>query len=445
MKLKIVYSFALTLLVSFSFGQRTLSAKEAVFLALENNYKIQIAEKQIEIAEKNNKWSEAGLFPTVTLSIANNNAIQDNTNNPFTFTPYILLNQSFSPTLSANWNIFSGFAVKISKERLEQLEEQSRGNAVVIIESTIQDVLKAYYTAVLQKERLKLYENLKDYSRKRSTYYELKDKYAKTTSLELMQFKNQYLTDSTNYLLQEISYKNSLRNLQLLMNPTEEGSDDNFPVLTDELNFDAPLIDQTQAMADLTSNNQNLKNQFIALELQKTATNYQRSFLYPTLTLQAGVSPSYSWLRKTSALDTVINTQVLNYYGNLSLRYSIFNNWKTKRAIEVSKIQEEIASYNIESMEKSLSSTLLNLMDMYKVRMQLVSLSETNLNYATKAWELAQTRFDNGTMSSIELAVYQNNYQNTLIQHYENLYNRIDTYLEVYKMTGKIGLEYVKN
>jgi outer membrane protein TolC len=445
MKLKIVYSFALTLLVSFSFGQRTLSAKEAVFLALENNYKIQIAEKQIEIAEKNNKWSEAGLFPTVTLSIANNNAIQDNTNNPFTFTPYILLNQSFSPTLSANWNIFSGFAVKISKERLEQLEEQSRGNAVVIIESTIQDVLKAYYTAVLQKERLKLYENLKDYSRKRSTYYELKDKYAKTTSLELMQFKNQYLTDSTNYLLQEISYKNSLRNLQLLMNPTEEGSDDNFPVLTDELNFDAPLIDQTQAMADLTSNNQNLKNQFIALELQKTATNYQRSFLYPTLTLQAGVSPAYSWLRKTSALDTVINTQVLNYYGNLSLRYSIFNNWKTKRAIEVSKIQEEIATYNIESMEKSLSSTLLNLMDMYKVRMQLVSLSETNLNYATKAWELAQTRFDNGTMSSIELAVYQNNYQNTLIQHYENLYNRIDTYLEVYKMTGKIGLEYVKN
>jgi outer membrane protein TolC len=445
MKIKIVSSFLFTLIGAVSFGQAKLSAKEAVFIALENNYKIQIAEKQVEIAEKNNKWSEAGLFPTVTLSVANNNAIQDNTNNPFTFTPFILLNQSFSPTLSANWNIFSGFAVKISKERLEQLEEQTKGNSLVIIESTIHDVLKAYYSAVLQKERLGLYDVLKNYSRQRVNYYELKDKYAKTTSLELMQFRNQYLTDSTNYLLQEISYKNALRNLQLLMNPTEEANDGSFPELTDELKFEAPLIDQTQALSDLTTNNQNLKNQFIALELQKSATEYQRSFLYPTLSLQAGVAPSYSWIRKTSAMDTVINTQVLNYYGNLSLRYSIFNNWKTKRAIEVSKIQEEIAQYNTESMEKTLSSSLLNLLDMYKVRMQLVSLSETNLTYATKAWELAQTKFDNGTLSSIELAVYQNNYQTTLMQYYENLYNRIDTYLEVYKMTGKIGLEYVKN
>jgi len=143
--------------VSTAYSQRDLSATQAVFIALEKNYQIIISEKQYEIGKKNNKWSEAGLFPTVMLNIGQNNVIQDNTNNPFTFTPGIVLSQSVDPSLSADWNIFNGFQVKMSKQRLMQLEEQSENNALAIIETTIQDVLKAYYTAQLQNDRKQLF------------------------------------------------------------------------------------------------------------------------------------------------------------------------------------------------------------------------------------------------------------------------------------------------
>jgi outer membrane protein TolC len=444
MKLKILFSLLVAFNVLLVQAQTKLSAKDAVFLALENNYKVQVAQKQVEIAQKNNAWSEAGLFPTVALSAAFNNTVQDNSNNPFTFTPGLILAQGFSPTLSANWNIFSGFAVKISKERLEQLEAQSNGNALVVIESTIQDVLKAYYAAQLQKERAMLFATLKEYSRKRVAYFELKDKYAKTTSLELLQFRNQYFTDSTNHLIQELSLKNAMRNLMLLINPTENAPDGSFPVLTDALDLDVPLFDLNQSLNELKGSNQNLKNQYIAIELQKKATEYQRSFLYPTISFQTGVTPSYNWFRDLNQDNFKVQTEVLSYYGNFNLRYSLFNNWKTKRAVEVSKIQEEIAGLNLESMEKSLTVNLTNLVEMYQLRTQLVSMSQINLNYATKAFDLAKSKFDLGTISSIELAVFQNNFQNTLLQHYENLFNRMDTYLEIYKMTGKIGLDYVK-
>jgi len=444
MKLKILFSLLVAFNVLLVQAQTKLSAKDAVFLALENNYKVQVAEKQVEIAQKNNAWSEAGLFPTVALTAAFNNTVQDNSNNPFTFTPGVILAQGFSPTLSANWNIFSGFAVKISKERLEQLEAQSNGNALVVIESTIQDVLKAYYAAQLQKERAMLFATLKEYSRKRIAYFELKDKYAKTTSLELLQFRNQYFTDSTNHLIQELSLKNALRNLMLLINPTETAADGSFPVLTDALDLDVPLFDLNQSLNELKGSNQNLKNQYIAIELQKKATEYQLSFLYPTISFQTGITPSSNWFRDLNQDNFKIQTEVLSYYGNFNLRYSLFNNWKTKRAVEVSKIQEEIAGLNLESMEKSLAANLTNLVEMYQLRTQLVSMSQINLNYATKAFDLAKSKFDLGTISSIELAVFQNNFQNTLLQHYENLFNRMDTYLEIYKMTGKIGLDYVK-
>ena len=442
MNLKINGLIVFVLISVSSFSQRDLTASQAVFIALENNYQIIISEKQHEINEENNKWSEAGAFPTVTLTVANNNTIQDNTNNPFTFTPGIVLSQSINPSLSANWNIFSGFAVKISKQRLEQLEEQSANNAVAVIETTIQDVLKAYYTAQLQNDRKDLFKSVLALSRDRYNYYELKEKYSSSNSLELLQFKNQYLTDSTNFLMQEISYLNSIRNLGLLMNDStlvETGFH-----LTDKIDIAIDDVDFTNAEQDMLANNQNLKNQFIALELQSTNTSFQKSFLYPTLSFQAGVTPGWSSIRelKTNAFEVQITN--LSYYGNLNLRYSLFNNWKNKRAHEVSKIQEEITALNIESMKQSLSNTLKNLIELYNVRLQLVSISQENLVYAEKAFHLAEERFELGTINSIELATFQHNYQNTMIQHFENLFNKMDTYLEIYKMTGKLGLEYAK-
>jgi outer membrane protein TolC len=438
-----VSSFLIVVVLAFnSIGQQDLTASEAVFIALENNYQIQISEKQHEINEKNNKWSEAGLFPTVSLNVAQNNTIQDNTNNPFTFTPGIILSQSINPSLALDWNIFSGFQVRMSKQRLEQLEEQTANNAIAIIETTIQDVLKAYYTAQLQADRKQLFEDVMTLSRKRYEYYELKDKYSTSSSLELLQFRNQYLTDSTNYLMQKISFDNSMRNLVMLMNQPE-GKNLNYS-LTDRIDVLLADIDYASAEADMLANNQNLKNQYISLQLQNTNTAFMRSFLYPTLSFQAGVQPGWSWIREIKDNSFDAETSSLSYYGNLNLRYTIFNNWKNKRAVEVSKIQEEIAQLNVESMSTTLSNTLQNLIELYQVRLDLVSISQENLVYAEKAFDLAQKRFDVGSLNSIDLASFQSTYQNTMIQHYENLFNKLDTYLEIYKMTGKISLDYQK-
>jgi len=442
MILKINSLILFLFVVAYSNGQTQLSASQAVFTALENNYQIIISEKQTEIAEKNNKWSEAGLYPTVTLTAAQQNVIQDNTNNPFTFTPGIILNQSLSPTLSANWNIFSGFKVKMSKQRLEQLEAQSSNNAIAIIETTIQDVLKTYYNSQLQKERLQLFEEIMNLSRLRFKYYEIKEKYSGSSSLELLQFKNQYLTDSTNYLLQKVSFDNSVRNLKLMMNDSTQMNQEF--VLTDKLDVAISIIDFENAQQEMLSNNQNLKNQYIALELQKTNTSLQRSFLYPTLDFQAGINPSWSHIREIKNNSFEQGTSGLMYYGNFNLRYTIFNNWKNKRAVEVSKIQEEISVLNVESMKQTLTNNLQNVIETYQVRSQLASISQENLVYAKKAFELAEKRFDLGSMNSIDLTSFQNSYQNTMIQHYQNLYNKLETYLEIYKMTGKISLEYSK-
>lgn len=429
-----------------SFAQEGgLSAQQAVFNALKNNYDIQVATQQEAIAEKNNSWSEAGLFPTVTLQVGQNNLIQDNTNNPFTFTPGVILNQGFSPSLVANVNIFSGFQVKMSKQRLEQLQEQTKGNSAVVIENLIRDVLKTYYTAVLQKERAEFQRSVLEYSRRRLRYNEIKNSYSSTNSLELLQLKNQYLTDSTNLLLQELSYKNSLRNLALLMNNEKETNVEEM-VLSDDLQVLLSEINLEDARRNMMTDNQNLKNQFLNYELQQTAIEFQRSFLYPTLALQLNASPSFGRFEQLSGGNpngpSSISTQNLAYSGNFTLRYNVYNNWKSKRAVEVAKIQADIQTLNIEKLKETLETNLVNMYDLFQVRNNLLRVSEENLQYAQKAYELAQKRYELGSINSVELQVIQNNYQNTQVQHFENLYNRLDVYIDLYQLTGKLRLEY---
>jgi len=423
----------------------SLSAKQAVIIALKNNYDIQVSNAQIDIAEKNNSWSEAGLYPTVTLNVGYNNSIQDNSNNPFTFTPGLILYRSLSPNLAFNLNLFSGFAVKISKERLNTLEEQSNGNAMLVVESIILDVLKAYYGARVQYERLLILNKLKTNSLNRYVFYEVKGKYASSTSLEGLQFKTQYFSDSTNALVQELSFKNAVRNLYLLMNNKEVAQEVNFPFLTDSLNINFPLIDFEEAKNSLKTNNQQLKNQFMGIELQQLNTSFQRSFLYPTLSLQGGFVPSKNWFEDLNDSSMKISTEILAYNGSVNLRYSIFNNWKNKRAVEVSKIQESIAELNYKNMEKSVTNSLANLIDSYKGNAKVVELSTINLDYSLRAYKLAEKRFKLGTLNSVDLLVFKNTYENQVLQYYEFLYNKLSTYLEIYRMTGRLRLDYVKN
>ncbi len=435
---RVFHSIVFVFVVTGSWAQTALTATEAVFKALENNYQIQIATKRQEVAERNNSWTGAGAFPSVQLSVTNNNTIQDNTNNPFTFTPGIILSQSLNPSLSANWNIFTGFAVRINKTRLEQLEEQSAQNAMTLIESTVQDVLKAYYTAQLQSEREKLLQSLLELSRERFNYYQIKEKYSSSSSLELLQFRNQYLTDSMNYLMQGISVNNAYRNLKLLMNDTS----DLVYVLTDPLEASIAEVDLSNAKEQVFVNNANLKSQYIALELQKSNTSLQRSFLYPTLSFQAGVNPNWSWIREVKDDLFDVEARSLSYYGNFNLRYTLFDNWKNKRAVEVSRIQEEISLLQVQEMKYSLERTLENLIELLTIRTQMLALSTENLEYAQKAFELAQRKFELGAINSVELMTFRNTYQNTVIQHLENQFNRLDTFLEIYKITGKISLAY---
>lgn len=415
-----------------------LTLSDAIQFALERNYQIQVSKKQMEIAGKNNTWSEAGLFPVVTLTAVSNNVIQDNRENPFTFTPGIVLQQTLSPTINVNWNVFSGFLVKMTKTRLEYLENQSQGNAMLLIENTVFDVVKTYYTAVVQREKLVLLQELLNYSRERVRLIEIRRDFGASNSLELMQFKNQYLTDSMNLVMQQISYENAMRNLSLLLN---------FELDTlfrpvDPLELKLPVIDQKVYREQLLKNNRNIQNQYINLSLVETQTKIQQSFLYPTLSIQAGYQYSKNSFRELENNLFNASLSIPNYFGTVSLRYNLYNNWKAKRAVEVARIQEDITKMNIEDLKRGVKNQGETWLRLYEMRNSLLELSQENVLYAQKAFELATERYNFGSINSIDLMTVRNQYIQAKMAYLDSQYNRIEAFYELYRLGGYLGLEY---
>jgi outer membrane protein TolC len=113
-------------------AQEKLSLALAIERGLQNNFDVQIQKLEIEIAQENNTWGQAGRLPTVTLSAnQNNNTTERKPANPFAVAGRNI-SSNLNGQLDVQFILFDGFSITLSKRRLDQLEQLSYGNATLI-------------------------------------------------------------------------------------------------------------------------------------------------------------------------------------------------------------------------------------------------------------------------------------------------------------------------
>lgn len=455
--------FILLSFFSLSQAQDTLSLARAISIGLKNNFDVQIEQLNVEIARNNNNWGEAGILPTVSLSANQNNSIvQRKPANPFAVAGQNISN-NVNGQLDIQFLLFGGFGVKMTKRRLEQIERLSNGNAAFVMESVIQDIILAYYQALLEKERLKILENNMIFSKERYDWVKLRKELGGAITFDVLQEQNNYLTDSANVLRQNLAFKNSLRQLNLLLNQDIN----KIYGLTDSLQYEQETYAYEDLRAKMVSSNTNLRNQFVNQEILRYNTRIAQSSSYPTLNLNVGGTGSLDQLNanfRTSTGNTIENlvgnvnrdpafpvyntvnetalrpqTQQGNSYGaygNLSLRFNVFNGGQVKRNIENARIQERIGELNTDQLKLSLENDLLANFDLYNLRSQLVSIELTKLSAADLNLELANERYRNGALSAIDLRIVQENARNAALEAYQAIFNTISTRLSLVRLTG---------
>ena len=271
-------------------GQQPLSLSDAIQTGLENSYQIRIAETNREIAGNNNDWAVAGRYPTIDLTLNNQNGYR-NQNNPISFIPELYsFSTGFTPGANASLTLFDGYRVRYNKERLEQESLQSEQQIALAVESTIQQVINAYYQALVQQEQVEVLEEVLELSRDRIAYQEAQQEFGQAGTFDFLQTQDAYLNDSTNYLLQKNSLDVALRNLKQAMGvdaPTVSFR------LTDELDVPAARYELGGLRQKMLAANKQLQDAFITRELAQTNRDITQANRYPRVAMNT--TANYDW------------------------------------------------------------------------------------------------------------------------------------------------------
>jgi outer membrane protein TolC len=420
-----IYSLWMAILVTTisAYSQpEDLSLTNALAKTLEYNYGIRISKSDVEIASIKNNWGEAGRYPTIGFDASSNNT--------YNFTDTNWTNRLYAG-VGLDWTIFDGFRVNFTKDKLETLEELSRGSLGVVVENTIEDVIMAYYDVLLQQENLNVLQTVMTLSEDRYTYEQARYELGGTVTFEVLQAQNVYLNDKALFMTQEVVVRNAIRNLNFLL-----GLDPslmwNFPDPFEPDTTDYILGDLTGKMM---SNNQTLRNQYTNLQLQKKEIDLRKSALYPSLYVSAGLDEN------VGNIQFIGNTDALSTYGNLRLSWDIYTGGTRKRAIEVARINEEVAQVEIEQMEHSLMNELLNLYDFYSIRIALLEVADESLEAAELNMSIADEKFRTGAITSFEYRDIQLIYLNSALRRLQAIYNLIGSRTSLTRLTGGFLME----
>lgn len=430
----------LAIIIFFLMGTEQLNAQEtlrlsladAISIGLEQNYQIRVSGQELKIARNNNSPGAAGRYPSLSFTAIQGNSFDNSESQTMPDERNKLTTNFVSPAVDLNWTLFDGFRVNITRENLQALEELSEGLSAVVVENTIQSIILAYYNVLLQREKLAVFGEVKALSSDRYDYVQTRKAFGSAVTFDVLQANDAFLSDSVNFLQQELSLQNATLLFKLLLALDEDVKFE----LTDEFRVEINnyLLDTLQSR--MYRSNKTLMNQYINQRLNEYSTALAKSEQYPALYFGAGAD--YATSRLDYASQSPATTYSFGYYANFTLSFNLYNGGATRRAVQNAKINEEIGLINISELRKSLGNQLQNQHDLYNIRKNLVMVAEASRESTGLNLQLAEEKFKAGAINSFNYRDIQLRYLNASIRRLEAIYNLIESETELLRLTGGI-------
>jgi len=189
----------------------------------------------------------------------------------------------------------------------------------------------------------------------------------------------------------------------------------------------------------MLSNNTNIKNQIINIAITQQDITIAKSSFYPVLSFNAGTNYSTGILKSNDVpgLES-LQTQNLNYYGNFTLNFRLFDGGKVKRGIKALEIQQEVDQLESEKLTQQLIFELSNVYELYQTRLELFELNKKAFLVAKDNLEIAKFKEKSGLINSFNFRDIEMAYLSSGVNLFQSSYDLLESNATLLKMTGKI-------
>ncbi len=432
---RLVAIFLLMQCASFMLkAQGLLTPKDAVQIALENNFEIKLSQNDLKIAQENTTYGNAGMLPNVTGNFSQNNSVMNSSQVQANGDERSLSNaknNNMSYGVSIGWTVFDGFAMFSRYEQLKELQKQGEYELKRTILAKVSDVISTYYTIVEQQNLLNAIDSSINISMERLRTAENRFMIGKASRLEVLNVQVNLNEDESSRLRQANVVKNLKINLNSLM---ARALDIEFDVereveYDDSLIYDELLDKAKQYNPDL---------QIIAINRRMAELEIKRikGNRYPVVRLNTG----YNFSSSESSLGFVSssNSRGLNYGVTASI--NLFDGFNQRRNERVAKIQLDNSNLMIDQQQLLIKTAMSTAFQSYQTNLSLARLEENNADIARQNLNITLEKYKIGTISAVEFRDAQENFINAVSRFNSSRLQAKLSELELKEMIGNINL-----
>ena len=416
-------------------AQEVLTLEEAITIALENNYEIKIATNNLKIDETNNNLANAGVLPTLSANLTNNNS-QFNTKQTQADGSIRELDnaKNFNLTygVGLDWTIFDGLSMFARKEQLSILEEQGKSELQATILSKISDVYMTYYDLVQQQQVMASIDSAIVISNQRVTTAQNRFAIGKASKLEVLNAQVDLNTDKSILLSQKESYKNTqIRLNELLARDLQT----NFTVVQ-EITFEQTLeYNELKELA--TQQNPQLQAQILSKRIADLNLKQLKGNRYPTVRLTSG----YNFTRSEASLGFITQSSGQGFVYGVAASVPVFNGFLQNKREKAAKYEVENASFVLDQQKLALESQMASLFQSYQTNLELVKVEEQNIEIAKQNLDITLAKFKIGTITPIEVRTAQQNFIEVSVRYATAQYQTKLSEINLKELAGTLSLK----
>ncbi|OXG06949.1 outer membrane protein TolC [Flavobacterium araucananum] len=392
-------------------AQEVLTIEDAMKIALENNFEIKIAKNNSKISETNVTVGNAGMLPTATASITDNNSVQNSSQTRQDGTSTSLKNaknNSLNYGVSLGWTVFDGMKMFAKLDQLKELQKLGDTELKRIVLVKIGQVNSAYYDLVQQQQQLSALDTTIVISKQRLTLAQNRFSIGKASKLEVLNAQVDLNSDQVALLRQKESYANA----KILLNQyLARDARINFTV-TNVVTVDNKLV-LVDLMELAQKQNPALESQIINKRIAELQLKQVKADRYPVVNLTSG----YNFTDSQSSLGftSSASSRGLNYGFNATL--NIFDGFNQHRNEKVAKLEIENSQIAIEQQNMVLNTQLSTAFQTYLTNLELIGLEEDNEAIAKQNLDITLDKFRIGTITTLDFRTAQLNYVNAKVRY----------------------------
>jgi outer membrane protein TolC len=414
-------------------AQELLTVREAIAVALDNNYGIKIAFNNNRIAENNASILNSGYLPTLS-SNAGATYNLDNTEAQFSDGRVTSLNAAESTRYNASLNLdyvlFDGLGRYYDYKSLKEQYQLSELEARETIENTIYQLFTVYYNVAQISENVTALNQTLAISKDRIIRAQYQFDYGQITKLGVLNAQVDINNDSINLINSKQQLKNTKRDLNVVLGNVYESQFTVDTLITFYLDIDKKVLFDNM-MANNVSILQIEKN----IAINEFTVKANKSGYLPTV----GLTGSYGWNENNNnAASFVAVSTNTGLSGGINLRWNLFDGGGTITRVRNAKINLENQELQKESIRISIQRDFNNAWDEYQNKLTILRVQDDNILTSKNNFERTQEKFKLGQVTSIEFRQAQLNLLNAELSRNQAKYQAKLAELNLLLLSGKL-------